>query len=111
MGTVVRTKSVEYMPLSLSVCTLLCALSWSVYAIYVGDATILVPNILGVLLAIVQLGLYATYCGSGSNGGEAAALHDAEDGGAAAEEREGAGLLDGDAAAARAYEPPVALPA
>jgi hypothetical protein len=109
MGTVVRTKSVEFMPLSLSVGTLLCAASWSVYAIYVGDATILVPNILGVLLAIVQLGLYATYCGG--NGGEAAALHDAEDGGAAPEEREGAGLLDGDAAAARAYEPPAALPA
>ena len=61
MSTVVRTRSVEFMPLGLSLATLLCAAAWSVYAVYVADATILLPNALGVALALAQLALYARY--------------------------------------------------
>ncbi len=64
MGQVVRTKSVEYMPFNLSIGTLGSAACWSAYAVYVADATILVPNGLGVLLAIAQLALYAKYSGT-----------------------------------------------
>jgi solute carrier family 50 protein (sugar transporter) len=104
MSTVVRTRSVEFMPLGLSLGTLGCAASWSVFAIYVGDATILIPNILGVALALAQLALYARYykqgSGSGGGGGGGAAqgegsVRDGGDGmgGGPRSEREGARLL------------------
>jgi hypothetical protein len=103
MSTVVRTRSVEFMPLGLSLGTLGCAASWSVFAIYVGDATILIPNILGVALALAQLALYAKYARSGGGGGASAqgdgSVRDGGDGlggggGALRGERESARLLD-----------------
>jgi hypothetical protein len=105
MSTVVRTRSVEFMPLGLSLGTLGCAASWSVFAIYVGDATILIPNILGVALALAQLALYARYyksSGSGGGGGAAqgeGSVRDGGDGhhGGPRSEREGARLLPDEA--------------
>jgi hypothetical protein len=49
------------MPLPLSVATLACALAWTVFAIYVADATIVVPNSIGVALAATQVLLFAKY--------------------------------------------------
>ena len=49
------------MPLPLSVATLACALAWTIFAIYVADATILVPNSIGVALAATQVILFAKY--------------------------------------------------
>ena len=62
MSSVIRTRSVEFMPFNLSLGTLGSAACWSTYAVYVGDATILVPNGMGVLLALAQLALYVRYC-------------------------------------------------
>ncbi|KAH9324699.1 hypothetical protein KI387_004877, partial [Taxus chinensis] len=53
MGLVIRTKSVEYMPLLLSVFNLMNAIVWASYS--------LVPSGVGCLLAIVQLTVYAMY--------------------------------------------------
>ena len=64
MRTVVSTKSVEFMPLPLSVCTLFCAAAWTSYALYVGDIYILIPNSAGLLLGLAQLILYGMYCRS-----------------------------------------------
>ena len=68
MGTVIRTRSVEFMPLPLSLGTFACAGAWTAYAIYVADATILVPNVLGVALALAQLALYAWFAGGSGSG-------------------------------------------
>ncbi|KAI7754082.1 hypothetical protein M8C21_009597 [Ambrosia artemisiifolia] len=64
MKMVIKTKSVKYMPLGLSIATFASSIVWSVYAILKYDICLLIPNALGTLFAIVQLILYATYYGS-----------------------------------------------
>ncbi|KAJ0527728.1 putative SWEET sugar transporter [Helianthus annuus] len=64
MKMVIKTKSVKFMPLSLSVATFASSIVWSAYALLQFDPFILVPNALGTLFAIVQLILYATYYSS-----------------------------------------------
>ena len=58
---VVATESVEFMPLGLTLGTLACSVSWTTYALLVGDATILAPNVLGDALGVAQVLLYARY--------------------------------------------------
>ncbi|KAK1358548.1 Bidirectional sugar transporter SWEET [Heracleum sosnowskyi] len=59
--TVVNEKSVESMPLSLSLFSFLCATCWFVYGILGSDYIVAIPNGIGCLLGIVQLSLYAFY--------------------------------------------------
>nr|XP_015611083.1 LOW QUALITY PROTEIN: bidirectional sugar transporter SWEET7b-like [Oryza sativa Japonica Group]Q0J349.2 RecName: Full=Bidirectional sugar transporter SWEET7b; Short=OsSWEET7b [Oryza sativa Japonica Group] len=61
MSQVVKTKSVEYMPLLLSVVSFLNGLCWTSYALIRLDIFITIPNGLGVLFALMQLILYAIY--------------------------------------------------
>ncbi|CAH9117040.1 unnamed protein product [Cuscuta europaea] len=61
MKLVITTKSVEYMPLSLSVCSLVNSLCWSLYALMRMEIFILAPNGIGVLLGLLQIVLYAKY--------------------------------------------------
>lgn len=61
MSTVIRTRSVEFMPLGLSVATLLVSLIWAWYALWVGDLYIAICNNCGVALGIAQVLLYARY--------------------------------------------------
>ncbi|RAL41461.1 hypothetical protein DM860_010255 [Cuscuta australis] len=59
---VYRTKSVEYMPLSLSLASFLNGLCWSAYAfIKVFDKVLLISNGLGVLSGGIQLVVYTYY--------------------------------------------------
>ncbi|KAI3731398.1 hypothetical protein L1987_62586 [Smallanthus sonchifolius] len=58
---VVRTKSVEFMPLSLSCFLTLSATMWFAYGIALRDICVTVPNVLGFLLGVFQMGLYAYY--------------------------------------------------
>ena len=44
---VVETQSVEFMPLGLTLGTCACSVCWTTYALLVGDASILVPNLFG----------------------------------------------------------------
>jgi solute carrier family 50 protein (sugar transporter) len=60
---VVKTRSVEYMPLPLSMCTLLCSIFWFAYALMVGDVWVMVPNACGIVLGVMQLVIYAMCCG------------------------------------------------
>lgn len=59
---VIASRSVESMPLPLSVMTFLCCLLWFSYSLLVGDSWIFVPNVCGLVLGIVQLVLYTYYC-------------------------------------------------
>ncbi|KAK8960437.1 Bidirectional sugar transporter SWEET16 [Platanthera guangdongensis] len=58
MRLVVKTKSVEYMPFSLSFFLLLNAGIWTVYSFLVKDFFIGIPNGIGVLLGTAQLTIF-----------------------------------------------------
>ncbi|XP_021864615.1 bidirectional sugar transporter SWEET4-like [Spinacia oleracea] len=61
MKLVITTKSVEYMPFSLSIASFANGIAWTIYALFPLDPYIAAPNGLGTIFALVQLVLYATY--------------------------------------------------
>ncbi|XP_078160476.1 bidirectional sugar transporter SWEET16-like isoform X1 [Carex rostrata] len=61
MTAVIKTRSVEYMPFSLSFFLFLNGGIWSVYALLVKDFFIGVPNALGFALGTTQLIVYLVY--------------------------------------------------
>ncbi|KAL8140766.1 hypothetical protein V2J09_006787 [Rumex salicifolius] len=61
MRAVIQTKSVKFMPLPLSLCTLCNGTIWVTYALVKFDPWILTPNALGVVSGLVQVFLYAMY--------------------------------------------------
>ncbi|KAH7651652.1 Multitransmembrane protein [Dioscorea alata] len=61
MKLVIQTKSVEYMPLTLSVASFFNGVCWTTYALLKFDLYITIPNGLGVMFAVAQLVLYALY--------------------------------------------------
>ncbi|KAK5786486.1 hypothetical protein PVK06_041130 [Gossypium arboreum] len=77
MRTVIKTKSVEYMPFLLSFFLFLNAGVWSAYALLVKDIYIGVPNAIGFILGSAQLILYLMY----NNKKSAEAVEEEEGGG------------------------------
>ncbi|KAG4176815.1 hypothetical protein ERO13_A11G269100v2 [Gossypium hirsutum] len=75
--TVIKTKSVEYMPFLLSFFLFLNAGVWSAYALLVKDIYIGVPNAIGFILGSAQLILYLMY----NNKKSAEAVEEEEGGG------------------------------
>ncbi|XWS50982.1 hypothetical protein CRYUN_Cryun12cG0137300 [Craigia yunnanensis] len=61
MRMVIKTKSVKYMPFTLSLFNFLNGVIWVIYAALKFDPYVLIPNGLGSLSGLVQLILYATY--------------------------------------------------
>ncbi|KAK9161602.1 hypothetical protein Syun_007943 [Stephania yunnanensis] len=61
MRTVIKTRSVEYMPFFLSFFLFLNGGTWTFYAIVVRDLFVLVPNAIGFVLGSLQLILYFVY--------------------------------------------------
>eukprot|EP00301_Raphidiophrys_heterophryoidea_P010613 c1579_g1_i1.p1 GENE.c1579_g1_i1~~c1579_g1_i1.p1 ORF type:complete len:252 (-),score=61.28 c1579_g1_i1:121-876(-) len=62
LSIVIKTKSVEFMPLSLTVGTFLSSCMWGVYGLIVKDVNISIPNGSGLVLALIQFVVYGMYC-------------------------------------------------
>jgi len=54
---ILRERNAASIYLPLSVAVLLCSAFWGAYGIVLGDITFIYPNIPGVLLAAIQIGL------------------------------------------------------
>nr|CAB3460579.1 unnamed protein product [Digitaria exilis] len=68
MKRVITTKSVEYMPFTLSFVSFLNGICWTTYALIRFDIFITIPKAMGTLLCTLQLVLYFCYYGSTPKG-------------------------------------------
>lgn len=82
---VIKTKSVEYMPVGLSFCLVLSAVAWFCYGLFTHDPFVMYPNVGGLFFSLAQMGLYFWY--RKPSNAVLPTTTDAGDGGAAAQQQ------------------------
>lgn len=58
---VIQTKSVEFMPLPLSMCAFFASVLWLTYGVLIGDIFVAGPSVVGTPLSVLQLVVYFKY--------------------------------------------------
>ncbi|XP_042396873.1 uncharacterized protein LOC121987025 [Zingiber officinale] len=76
---VVRTRSVEFMPIGMSFCLTLSAAIWLGYGVFSHDIFVTIPTVIGFFFGVAQMVIYVIYKRMGCGPREAAAAA-AEDG-------------------------------
>ncbi|KAK4273910.1 hypothetical protein QN277_017213 [Acacia crassicarpa] len=61
MKKVIKTKSVEFLPLPLSLCSFVAGVLWMTYGLLIRDIFVAGPSVVGLPLAILQLVLHCKY--------------------------------------------------
>jgi len=61
LGTVIATRSVDTLPITIVLACLLASFLWGLYGKWLGDYVIGIPNDIGVILAVVQVIIWAKY--------------------------------------------------
>ncbi|CDY53626.1 BnaC03g71480D [Brassica napus] len=65
VARVIKTKSVEFMPFTLSLFLTISAVMWFAYGAFLHDICIAIPNVVGFILGMLQMVLYGVYRNSG----------------------------------------------
>lgn len=61
ISNVIKTRSTSSLPFVYSVLITSVSMIWCVYGVYNHDLWITIPNVLGLMLAVVQMGLFCKY--------------------------------------------------
>ncbi|KAF5741194.1 bidirectional sugar transporter SWEET15-like [Tripterygium wilfordii] len=61
VAQIIRTRSVEFLPINLTFFLILTAVAWFFYGLFIHDLCVALPNVIGFILGLLQMLLYGIY--------------------------------------------------